>query len=510
MDPSPAPSTPPRSAAEHDGEYAHVFKPTEFAPSPSSLLADSPSRRRYGPIAAEAAAVLRDWGKRWPSGGEDGNGGGEEWSGLQSFLNKPSLLHEVEESLVVIEALIGWLRMRSGGDSDGRRPDVTVVDLCCGKGVPSVLLSHLAARSSSSECCAPLRLVRRCVMTDKIVEGRGNKGGKDDGVDWSHVRRTNVDVKRVSEGGEDELFATVPIEVWGGTNIHADGFYDRLRSLVASEGGNDSGVLAVMGIHLCGMLSPRAVGLFNALGPDRAPFLCLAPCCLPRHARKKRNRAESGAPCRAVEGLKKEAASAETVSDGGESRSERDVAGDVISVDLYETDEERAARAEAVRLRNRAMRRNNGGGAHRCYVCSAPGHRARDCPTLPFDDGPERVRLLREAAAKLPCWKCGKLGHQKADCPSGQQSSRPELPRPPQVDLDVSRCREAEEPFHEYCKLLAGTAQRGKRGRAELRATSLEGPHKNCVVVGGGNSGKESLRDNWNRARKANYIVVCR
>uniref|UniRef100_A0A7S4J911 CCHC-type domain-containing protein n=1 Tax=Odontella aurita TaxID=265563 RepID=A0A7S4J911_9STRA len=502
------------------GSSSNTF--SSSSSSSSSLLADPASRRRYGPLAAEAAAVLRDWGRRWGGGDGADDGGEDDWGGLQSFLNKQTLLHEIEESLVVIEALIEWLKETKGAGDDGggrdqRDEDVTVVDLCCGKGVLSVLLSHLAARgslalpSSSKEesCCAPLRYVRRCVMADKIVEGRGNRGGADDGVDWSHVRRTNLDIDRASarcNGEECEASATVPIEVWGGANLHSDDFYDRMRSLVTTKDGVDDGVLAVVGIHLCGMLSPRAMGLFNTLGPDRAPFLCLAPCCLPRQARKKRGkrkRSRTGdAKGKEKESLDAGGGVANKASGGGGHPS-----ADIVSVDLFETDEMRSARAEAVRLRNRALRRNNGGGSLRCYVCSEEGHRARDCPTLPPDDKGERVRLLREAAAKLPCWRCGKIGHQKADCPSGQESSRPELPLPARIEVDVSGVREEEEPFGAYCQLLAETAQCGMCGRSEVRATCLEGPHKNLV----GNGGNGAIASaNWNAARKANYIVVCR
>ena len=37
-----------------------------------------------------------------------------------------------------------------------------------------------------------------------------------------------------------------------------------------------------MGIHLCKSLSSACIGMFNTLGPTKAPFLVLAPCCLPR------------------------------------------------------------------------------------------------------------------------------------------------------------------------------------------------------------------------------------
>ena len=57
----------------------------------------------------------------------------------------------------------------------------------------------------------------------------------------------------------------LPIELWGGCNIHDDTFLDRIKS--------QPGRLAICGIHLCKTLSAACIGFFNVLGPQKAPFL---------------------------------------------------------------------------------------------------------------------------------------------------------------------------------------------------------------------------------------------
>jgi hypothetical protein len=70
------------------------------------------------------------------------------------------------------------------------------------------------------------------------------------------------------------LLAAVPISAWPKCDVHDAAFLERLRDA--------PGRLAVVGIHLCKMLSPRCVGVFNCLGAAKAPFLLLAPCCMPK------------------------------------------------------------------------------------------------------------------------------------------------------------------------------------------------------------------------------------
>lgn len=174
----------------------------------SSLFFDPPSLRRYWALAGEAAGSLQSWGWHFASlsreGRGRGDGGNREYDWAEGLLKTPPLLNEVEESVVAINALAGWhhgivLGGRPRKLECSSRPDgitVIIVDLCCGKGVFSMLLSYLAARRNSEEC-VPLRRVGHVVIVDRAD------------IRWGHVSRVNANVV-VGPSGDDELRGSGP------------------------------------------------------------------------------------------------------------------------------------------------------------------------------------------------------------------------------------------------------------------------------------------------------------
>lgn len=132
--------------------------------------------------------------------------------------------------------------------------------------------------------------------------------------------------------------------------------------------GTNKRQLAIIGIHLCKLLSPSCAGLVNSLGPDNCPFLCLAPCCLPRavlQGKQKRN--------------------------GSTQRS--------VSVRQYETAEKRKYRYESNARRAGAKKRNF--RDHPCYLCFGVGHPVSKCSLLPSDES-ECIDIFAKAAAQIP------------------------------------------------------------------------------------------------------------
>ena len=63
--------------------------------------------------------------------------GKAQWQGL---LNKSTLLHEVEESILAIHFLQEAWKQQQQQEDSGK--DVVLVDVCCGKGVFSLLASN--------------------------------------------------------------------------------------------------------------------------------------------------------------------------------------------------------------------------------------------------------------------------------------------------------------------------------------------------------------------------------
>ena len=117
---------------KHDSSHWkiwHVIKELET----NGLSSNSDNRRKESQVNNEVTytvvQILRLWGDLWA--------GQSEW---QSLLNKRSLLHEVEESIVALQFLVDWLDERCMKNDNTA---VILVDVCCGKGILSMLASYL-------------------------------------------------------------------------------------------------------------------------------------------------------------------------------------------------------------------------------------------------------------------------------------------------------------------------------------------------------------------------------
>ena len=152
------------------------------------------------------------------------------------------VVEKIEESIVALHLFQTWLDKRP---EDSKSP-VTLVDVCCGKGITSLLASYLFI----GDLC-------QVVALDKNSD-----------INWHHIKAANMIAA-------DEGRPT--IKIWGNTNLHEiDALVERLGAIGTP--------LAFIGIHLCKNLSPAAVGVANNL-LGVCDFLMLAPCCLPRQAR---------------------------------------------------------------------------------------------------------------------------------------------------------------------------------------------------------------------------------
>eukprot|EP00574_Skeletonema_japonicum_P006245 CAMPEP_0201725260 /NCGR_PEP_ID=MMETSP0593-20130828/8710_1 /ASSEMBLY_ACC=CAM_ASM_000672 /TAXON_ID=267983 /ORGANISM="Skeletonema japonicum, Strain CCMP2506" /LENGTH=403 /DNA_ID=CAMNT_0048216611 /DNA_START=100 /DNA_END=1308 /DNA_ORIENTATION=- len=363
-------------------------------------------------ITNKVIQVLQRWGSEWSGR-----------SGFQSLLNKKSLLHEVEESIVALQTLHDWLEQRSNNTSP-----VTLVDVCCGKGITSMLTSYVFCNNTST--------VSDIIMLDK------------QDINWNHISASNGDIH---SRGEDRPF----IETWQ-CNLHEiDSVVERLEDKQQQ--------LALIGIHLCKQLSPACASIVNALGPEKAPFLCLAPCCLPLAARNfaKTNRQANGMPM-----LKKKT---------------------TIAVRTFESAEERQARKDANQKRLAAKKRTF--IDQPCVLCAGI-HPVQKCGLLPTDDNERRI-IFERAALLRPCWKCGEVGHQKSNCPNNdvQESSKPRLTLPPAVDMNLTEAflDESRAPFDCYCDMLSKAIERDNVKIYDSGLVNNDAHHDN-----------DANRDNWN------------
>ena len=392
--------------------------------------------------------ILRQWGQTWA--------GRREW---QTLLNKKSLLHEVEESIVALHFLLDWLESRNERD----RTPVTLVDVCCGKGIMSTLASYLFCDMTSTH-------VSSIIMLDKQRD-----------INWSHIVSCN-------ESAQEE--GRPIIKTWGGCNLHdVDNIVERLEAIHDESMQDTECPVALVGIHLCNLLSPACVGIVNSLGPEKCPFLCLAPCCLPRVVR------DLCKPVNVAMIPKKSMGTFDTI-------------GNVLPIRIIESEDERRLRKVANQRRDGAKKRTFVDLP--CYLCSEM-HPIHKCNLLPSDEN-ERLEIFQRAAGVNPCWKCGEIGHFRKDCPGTELASKPRLTLPPTMYLDVSSILQRDYvdeeiqgreetkcngPFERYCHLLGTAVQRDSVKVFDAGFVNSLAQHNNAAN-----------HDNWNRDRKSIFIIA--
>lgn len=359
--------------------------------------------------------ILRHWGTQWADNDTQ-----------QNLLNKANLLHEVEESVFALGLLMEWLDSPSFKNNYEM---IDLIDLCCGKGICSLLASYLFANDTR---------IASIVMMDKPDNAQDGSGS----LDWSHVGTANafaeMDNRPLIITHKENLFETDKIVNW----------------LSKKEV-----PIAFIGIHLCKNLSPTFIGIANALGPSKVPFLCLAPCCLPRVVVQSRKKPKNR-----------------------------------LEVAQHELPLQRQARLRADQLRRNARKRHSS-STRKCILCESTEHTVGQCSRLASYSDSEQVSIFQRASELEPCWKCGEIGHQKKDCPSTQASNVPALIRQPVFQKDVSHIMHTANPFAAYCGLLSTTIERESVLVVESEVQKTE----------------SSLLDhgtNWNRDRKTIYIVA--
>ena len=400
------------------------------------LLSTAEGRGRYGELVRELQRVLRSWDRRRHL--------------LGTFLNRKTFLHEVEEVIVPLSALIEHARRRDAAPAP--RPALVVFDLCCGKGFFGMLLSYVAG-SSREPFCTLRRHVRRVYLLEKRCDVR-----------WEHIDAANADIERRRGGGGAQMAAeeqaAIPLSLWKGCNIHDVALEQRILSCVrgaeAKEDGGDGGdgggsgddgagaggpgasdksvavsrALVLVGIHLCRRLSSRFVELCNlmqAAAPAPGVSLAvLAPCCLPGFNGPVRVRTRFGPIAAAAAAPRARGAEAEAGA---------------------AADEE--ACVEAARAARWAA----------CWRCGETGHAKRDCPYRDAGNGSgggaasaagndvragkqQRLRALddalRSAQLRIPTAAPDAGG---GDCAAA-------------VELTAGALAAAPDPFGRWCEFL--------------------------------------------------------
>lgn len=213
----------------------------EFAAYVHDALSSSPLHSQgYGELLTRAAAVVCDLRRRLVAAGE-----GATWMRL---MKNGRMLKELNEVVPVAARVLEHVNaVASRGDGP-----LTIVDLCCGVGYLSILLAELLRGREKD--------VARFVLVDYAFPMRG-----------AEPKETHINIAHLNR---EDLW---PFELtWRKYDLKKTPTHHGFKEHIV---GRAPGPLAIIGVHLCGVLSLRGVQMFN--DNPRCTFLALKPCCLP-------------------------------------------------------------------------------------------------------------------------------------------------------------------------------------------------------------------------------------
>ena len=236
------------------------------------------------PVVMEAAPkCVTNWRRRY-------DGDPVLWKRLFTL---DRVLKEIVEAVPIIHAVSEWIQHDEGNDSDlptasPRRTNVTIVDLCSGKGYLSMFLSEYL----------PAERVQKFILMDKAWP-RCHGVPQPHHMSWDHIygyhpsNPANLTDSTLTIGGGSTEVDSVPatqcyFDTWPiplhtskqdlkKSSTHRQ-LQKRLFDVTLHQ--DDAGPIIMLAVHLCGTLSLRAIEMFNRQ-PETIKFLALKPCCLP-------------------------------------------------------------------------------------------------------------------------------------------------------------------------------------------------------------------------------------
>lgn len=235
-----------------------------FAGWLAAKLAEAPGANVHAELFADCHECVLRWRRRY-------RGNPRLW---RSLMKADKVVKEIVEAAPVLAAARDAVNSARPGEK------FTVVDLCCGKGFLSMILSELL----------PPERLEQCVLVDKAwppfdwqgppaphhisnehIYGALPRDDDDDGDDTKGSSTEDLDASSPT------YFDTWPVPLY--TSKQDLKNRATLRGLRTRLFAKCEGPVLVLAVHLCGTLALRAVELFNE--HENVKLLALKPCCLP-------------------------------------------------------------------------------------------------------------------------------------------------------------------------------------------------------------------------------------
>jgi len=274
---------------QHFSDFA-TASDDDFRKALEERMAENPLSKEYPYLISKAPDCFVRWRKRYATSNP------KLW---RRIFHVDRVLKEFFEAVPVLDAVV---KMIEDDTRLQKQQKYTIIDLCSGKGYLGMFLSEILPPSK----------VFRIVLMDKAWPMR-NAPVKPQHINWEHIYGTigngNESDKSGSSGEEkdecDEATKEHPKTAGGGSSSSSRSYYDtwpipidtskqdlkasrQLQLIQKHYLSNPSEHPVIMlAIHLCGILSLRAIDLFNA-NPS-VKFLALKPCCLPGMIHAKRH-----------------------------------------------------------------------------------------------------------------------------------------------------------------------------------------------------------------------------
>ncbi len=226
-------------------------------------LHQHPLSEQYPDVFGLAPKCLVKWRQRY-------RGNRSLWKRL---FHKERVLKEFIEAAPIIDAVRHFV---DHAEVTSPEEKFTVVDLASGKGFLSMFLSEILPPSK----------IRRFVLMDKQWPMHGSTP-KPHHMSWEHIYGEvgQHDGASHAEEKPQKYIDTWPIPL---TTSKQDLKHGNQRRNLEETFLRKDGPVILLAIHLCGILSLKAVNFFND-NPENIRFFALKPCCLPGMIHAKRH-----------------------------------------------------------------------------------------------------------------------------------------------------------------------------------------------------------------------------